>query len=90
MDARFAAEMNVEVEFRVPLSYSAVDSHFLPFGILVSPGHAWRVVRDAEASALVQQDHAAVAVEPLFQILHCFLRYGIWRAPVRTRVGQPT
>jgi hypothetical protein len=42
---------------------SAIDSRFLSFRIFVSPGHARRVVRDAKAAALVEKDHAAVAVQ---------------------------
>src|SRR6267142_2220461 len=67
----------------------AVDSYIFPLSALISPGHARRVVSDAETAALVQQDHATVSVAPVFQILHGFLDNCIWRSAGAHAVGSP-
>src|SRR5579864_1428744 len=68
---------------------SAVDTGLFSLRILISPGHARRVVRDTEAAALIEQDHATVSVEPVFQILHGFLRHRIRCAPGAHFVSGP-
>src|ERR1043166_1175837 len=70
-------------------SGSAVDSRLFSFRILVGPGHARRVVRNAEAAALVEQNDAAVAVQPFLQILHGFLDDGVRRATSTYAVSGP-
>ena len=49
-------------------------------------------MRDAEAAALIEQDHAAVAVQPFFQVLHRFLHNRVGSASgthfVRSPLGQ--
>src|SRR6516162_9735440 len=68
---------------------SAVDPGFFSLRILISPGHARRVVGDAEATAGVEQDHAAVAVKTALQILHGFLCHGVRRAAIAYAIGRP-
>src|SRR6266850_5489627 len=63
------------VRYRVMEGLSgALDSDFLFLRCPDRPRHARCVVGDAQAALGVEQNHSAVAVDALFQVVHRFLR----------------
>src|SRR5205085_670043 len=67
----------------------ALNSCLLLLDCSDGPRHSWGVMRDAKAALGVQQDHSAVSVDPLLQIIHRFESHPLRQVAGFNTIGGP-
>src|ERR1700716_3341261 len=70
-------------------STASRNSGFLLFSGVNRPGHARSIVGNPETSLRIEQDDSTVAVQPLLQIVHRFLRDPLRQAAGFDAIRRP-